>query len=32
LNVDKIKSLGWKPKVSLREGIQKTYDLYKDSL
>ena len=32
LNVDKIKYLGWKPKVSLREGIQKTYDLYKDSL
>ena len=32
LNVDKIKSLGWKSKVSLREGIQKTYDLYKDSL
>ena len=32
LNVDKIKSLGWKPKVSLREGIQKTYDFYKDSL
>ena len=32
LNVDKIESLGWKPKVSLREGIQKTYDLYKDSL
>jgi len=32
LNVDKIKSLGWEPKVSLREGIQKTYDLYKDSL
>mgnify|MGYP003134182660 FL=1 len=32
LNVDKIKSLGWKPKFSLREGIQKTYDLYKDSL
>ena len=32
LNVDKIKSLGWKPKLSLREGIQKTYDFYKDSL
>ena len=32
LNVDKIKSLGWKPKLNLREGIQKTYDLYKDSL
>ena len=32
LNVDKIKSLGWEPKVSLREGILKTYELYKDSL
>ena len=32
LNVDKIKSLGWKPKVGLREGIKKTYELYKESL
>ena len=32
LNVDKIKSLGWEPKVGLREGIEKTYELYKDSL
>ena len=32
LNVDKIKSLGWKPKVGLREGIEKTYELYKESL
>jgi len=32
LNVDKIKSLGWEPKVSLREGIEKTYELYKESL
>ena len=32
LNVDKIKSLGWEPKVSLREGIVKTYELYKESL
>jgi GDP-L-fucose synthase len=32
LNVDKIKSLGWEPKVGLREGIQKTYELYKESL
>ena len=32
LNVDKIESLGWEPKVSLREGIKKTYELYKDSL
>ena len=32
LNVDKIESLGWEPKVTLREGIKKTYELYKDSL
>jgi len=32
LNVDKMKSLGWEPKVDLREGIEKTYELYKDSL
>jgi GDP-L-fucose synthase len=29
LNVDKIKSLGWQPKISLREGIEKTYEWYK---
>jgi GDP-L-fucose synthase len=29
LNVDKIKSLGWKPKISLREGIEKIYEWYK---
>ena len=28
LNVDKIKSLGWQPKISLREGIEKTYEWY----
>ena len=32
LNIDKIKSLGWEPKVGLREGIEKTYELYKESL
>ena len=32
LNVDKMKSLGWEPKVGLREGIERTYELYKDSL
>ena len=32
LNVDKIKSFGWEPKVGLREGIEKTYELYKESL
>ena len=30
LDVTKIKSLGWKPKISLKEGIQKTYEWYKD--
>jgi len=29
LNVDKIKALGWKPKISLQEGIQSTYEWYK---
>ena len=29
LNVDKIKSLGWQPTISLREGIERTYEWYK---
>jgi GDP-L-fucose synthase len=29
LNVDKMKSLGWEPKISLREGIESTYQWYK---
>lgn len=28
LNVDKIKALGWEPKISLREGVQLTYEWY----
>ena len=32
LNVDKIKALGWEPKIELKEGIQKTYQLYKENL
>ena len=28
LNVDKIKSLGWEPKISLEEGIKSTYEWY----
>jgi len=28
LNVDKIKSLGWEPKISLRDGIESTYEWY----
>ena len=31
LNVDKIKSLGWSPKISLFEGIKKTYEWYKEN-
>jgi GDP-L-fucose synthase len=29
LNVDKMKSLGWEPKIGLRGGIEKTYEWYK---
>ena len=32
LNVDKIKSLGWKPKIGLREGIEKTYKWYLENV
>lgn len=32
LNVDKIKALGWEPKISLHEGIEKTYQWYKECL
>ena len=31
LNVDKIKSLGWEPKISLCRGIEKTYEWYKEN-
>ena len=31
LDVNKIKSLGWEPKISLREGIEKTYKWYKEN-
>ena len=31
LNVDKIKSLGWEPKISLRKGIEQTYQWYKEN-
>lgn len=30
LNIDRIKSLGWGPKVELSEGIKKTYEWYKE--
>ena len=32
LNVDKMKSLSWEPKISLREGIESTYQWYKETL
>ena len=28
MNVDRIKSLDWQPKISLREGIESTYKWY----
>ena len=30
LNIDKIKALGWEPKISLKEGIKSTYEWYKN--
>ena len=32
LNVDKMKALGWEPKIGLREGIESTYEWYKNNL
>ena len=32
LNVDKIKALGWEPKIGLREGIRSTYQWYKENV
>ena len=31
LNVNKIKSLSWEPKIGLREGIESTYQWYKEN-
>jgi GDP-L-fucose synthase len=31
LNIDKIKALGWEPKIGLCEGIEKTYEWYKEN-
>jgi GDP-L-fucose synthase len=28
VNCDKLKSLGWRPRVSMKEGLRKTYDWY----
>jgi len=30
LNIDKIKSLGWSPKIGIRQGIYETYEWYKN--
>ena len=32
LNIDKIKSLGWKSMISLEDGIKSTYEYYKNEL
>ena len=32
LNVDKIKSLGWEPTISLGKGIESTYEWYKENV
>ena len=32
LNVDKVKSLGWEPKIELKEGLESTYEWYKESI
>ena len=32
LNVDKIKSLGWEPKITLKEGIKSTYQWYVENV
>ena len=32
LYVDKIKSLGWEPKISLCEGVQSAYNWYKKNV
>jgi GDP-L-fucose synthase len=32
LNVNKIKALGWEPKIGLREGIESTYQWYKENV
>ena len=29
VNIDKIKELGWEPKINLQKGIELTYEWYK---
>jgi len=31
-SIEKLKKLGWKPKVGIKEGIEKTYNWYKENL
>ena len=30
MDVSKIKSMGWEPKVSLKEGLERTYEYFKN--
>lgn len=32
LNIDKIKNLGWAPKIELEEGLKQTYEWYKSNI
>ena len=32
LDVDKVKSLGWEPEIELKEGLESTYEWYKESI
>ena len=32
LNIDRIKKLGWEPRISLQQGIESTYEYYKGQL
>ena len=32
MNVDRIKELGWEPKINLRDGIKSTYQWYKENV
>lgn len=32
LNIDKISSLGWKPQIELRQGIENTYEWYRNNV
>ena len=31
-SIEKLKSLGWKPEIAIKEGIKKTYEWYKNNL